>query len=80
MKTGMISLVAALVMLGLPVSAAAVNCAQVNKYLSTGRSVTDIAETMIIPEAEVKKCQQEAAAGGATAPSAAPTPAAAKTK
>jgi hypothetical protein len=75
-----IHVISALVMLGLPASAAAVNCAQVNKYLATGRSVTDVSETMIIPEAEVKKCQQEAASAGAAAPSAAPTPAAEKTK
>ena len=79
MKTRTTHVIAALVMLGLPASAAAVNCAQVNKYLATGRSVTDVAETMIIPEAEVKKCQEGASAGG-TAPSAAPTPAAAKPK
>ena len=80
MMTRTVHVVAALVMLGLPASAAAVNCAQVNKYLATGRSVTDVSETMIIPEADVKKCQQEGASAGATAPSAAPTPAAAKTK
>ena len=80
MKTRTIHVIAALLMLGLPASAAAVNCAQVNKYLATGRSVTDVSETMIIPEAEVKKCQQEAASAGGAAPSAAPTPAAAKTK
>jgi hypothetical protein len=46
--------------------AAAVNCKQVNKYLETGRSVKDVAETMVIDEAEVKKCQeQKGAAPGA---------------
>jgi hypothetical protein len=49
--------------------AGAVNCKQVNKYLQTGRSVKDVAETMVIDEAEVKKCQEQApsegAAGGA---------------
>lgn len=49
-----------------------VNCKQVNKYLQTGRSTKDVSETMVIDEAEVKKCQAEAAAnppaGGGTAP------------
>jgi hypothetical protein len=48
--------------------AAAVNCKQVNKYLQTGRSVKDVAETMVIEESDVKKCQEqgtEGAAGGA---------------
>ena len=49
--------------------AGAVNCKQVNKYLQTGRSVKDVAETMVIEESDVKKCQDEAgkegAAGGA---------------
>ena len=40
--------------------AGAVNCKQVNKYLQTGRSVKDIAETMVIDESDVKKCQEEA--------------------
>lgn len=44
-----------------------VNCKQVNKYLQTGRSVKDVAETMVIDEEDVKKCQAEAPApaGGA---------------
>ena len=49
--------------------AGAVNCKQVNKYLQTGRSVKDVAETMVIEESDVKKCQDEAGkegtAGGA---------------
>ena len=40
-------------------TASAVNCKQVNKYLETGRSVTDVAETMVISEDDVKKCQEE---------------------
>ena len=43
--------------------AGAVNCKQVNKYLQTGRSVKDVAETMVVDEADVKKCQAEAAPG-----------------
>ena len=45
-------------------SAAVVNCKQVNKYLQTGRSVQDVAETMVIGEDEVKKCQEEAGSQG----------------
>ena len=41
--------------------AGAINCKQVNKYLATGRSVKDVAETMVIDEKDVKKCQDEAA-------------------
>ena len=33
-----------------------VNCKQVNKYLGTGRSVKDVAETMVVSESDVKKC------------------------
>jgi hypothetical protein len=39
-------------------AAAVVNCDQVRLYLSTGRSVDDVAETMILSVDEVKKCQQ----------------------
>jgi hypothetical protein len=46
--------------------AAAVNCKQVKKYLDTGRSVKDVAETMVIDEAEVKKCQEQAPAAAGT--------------
>jgi hypothetical protein len=44
--------------------AGAVNCKQVNKYLQTGRSVKDVAETMVIDEADVKKCQEQAGSEG----------------
>ena len=50
-------------------TASAVNCKQVNKYLDTGRSVSDVAETMVISEDDVKKCQEEK---GATAPATPP--------
>lgn len=43
-----------------------VNCKQVNKYLQTGRSVKDVAETMVISESDVRKCQE--AAGGEAKP------------
>jgi hypothetical protein len=55
-------IVAVLFASGLPVlmpqSAAAVNCDQVRRYLSTGRSVEDIADTMVVSLDEVKKCEQ----------------------
>jgi hypothetical protein len=41
-------------------SAAEVNCKQVNKYLQTGRSVQDVAQTMVIDESEVEKCKAQA--------------------
>ncbi len=47
-----------------PGFAGTVNCKQVNKYLGTGRSVSDVAQTMVIDEADVKKCQEEAAKQG----------------
>ncbi len=50
------------------------NCNQVNKYLGTGRTPEDVADTMVVSLEDVKKCQQEAAKGGA-APGAAAAPA-----
>jgi hypothetical protein len=54
-----------------------VNCKQVNKYLQTGRSVKDVAETMVISESDVEKCKAqagaEAPAGGAKADEAKPS-------
>lgn len=43
-------------------AAAEVNCKQVNKYLQTGRSVKDVAETMVVSESDVEKCKAEAGA------------------
>ena len=40
--------------------AAEVNCKQVNKYLQTGRSAKDVAETMVISESDVEKCKAQA--------------------
>ena len=54
---------------------AGVNCNQVKKYLGTGRTPQDIAETMVISIDDVKKCQEggdAAAAGGQPAAAAAP--------
>jgi hypothetical protein len=44
--------------------AAEVNCKQVNKYLQTGRSVKDVAETMVISESDVEKCKAADTGGG----------------
>jgi len=51
-------------------AAAGVNCDQVNKYLKTGRTPQDVADTMVISIDEVKKCQ---AGTSTTAPGAAKT-------
>ena len=61
MRRVMLSLLLAGGLTTMATSAFAVNCDQVRRYLSTGRSVDDVAETMIISVDEVKKCQQ---AGG----------------
>ena len=65
MKRGVLVIVGGLILatagLGM---AGEVNCKQVNKYLGTGRSVKDVAETMVISESDVKKCQDQAAGEG----------------
>jgi hypothetical protein len=45
-------------------TAGEVNCKQVNKYLQTGRSVKDVAETMVISESDVEKCKAADTGGG----------------
>ena len=64
----LIGLLGAALLVGTPMwsNAGQVNCKQVKKYLDTGRSVKDVAETMVIDEDEVKKCQEQAGAGGET--------------
>ncbi len=52
--------------------ALAINCDQVRRYLATGRTAEDIAESMIVDVSEVKKCEAAPAAK-----EGAPTPAAA---
>ena len=64
MRLGILMMGASLVVASATVSGAEVNCKQVNKYLQTGRSVKDVAETMVIDEAEVKKCQEAAGQAG----------------
>ena len=69
MKLGTLAIGAALLLVSAGSSfAGAVNCKQVNKYLQTGRSVKDVAETMVIDESEVKKCQEQAAEQKGAAP------------
>jgi hypothetical protein len=60
-RTGIATLGAALLLVTASGSMAGeVNCKQVNKYLQTGRSVSEVAETMVISESDVKKCQDQA--------------------
>jgi hypothetical protein len=67
MRLGSTLVIGAALVLGMTGASFAgkVNCKQVNKYLQTGRSVKDVAETMVIDESDVKKCQEEAASEGA---------------
>ena len=65
--------VAASLVLGATSGYSAVNCEQVKKYLKTGRTPQDVADTMVISVDEVKKCQNEpdkAGSGGAAGGSA----------
>jgi hypothetical protein len=55
---------AVLLMSTATVGNAEVNCKQVMKYLQTGRSVDEVATTMVISESDVKKCQEQAPAAG----------------
>ena len=58
---------------------AGVNCNQVKKYLDTGRTPQDVADTMVISVDDVKKCQagssdtKSDAKAPAGAPAAAPS-------
>jgi hypothetical protein len=47
-----------------------VNCNQVRRYAQTGRAAEDIAETMIVPIDEVKKCLQSEGQNPAPTPAA----------
>ena len=52
-----------------PVSAGAgTDCKRILKFLSTGRTVQDIAETMMIDESQIEECQAEAAKEKAAQP------------
>lgn len=58
MRVGWFSAVLIGLVVTMPYRASAVNCDQVRRYLSTGRSAEDVADTMIISIDDVKKCQQ----------------------
>jgi hypothetical protein len=62
--------VTASLVLGATSGYSGVNCEQVKKYLKTGRTPQDVADTMVISLDEVKKCQSEAdtksSTGGST--------------
>lgn len=60
-----IALIVAAASLAATNSFAGINCNQVKKYLGTGRTAQDIADTMVIPVDEVKKCQEGSDAAGA---------------
>jgi hypothetical protein len=61
MRVGIVMLGGTLVLAAATVGRAAeVNCKQVNKYLQTGRSVSDVAQTMVISESDVEKCKAQA--------------------
>ena len=68
MRRGILMVGASLIVATATVSGAEVNCKQVNKYLQTGRSVKDVAETMVVDEADVKKCQEAAGQAGDAKP------------
>ena len=81
MRLGIVAMGAALLLATAGTGFSAVNCKQVRKYLDTGRSAKDVAETMVISEDDVKKCQEEAASQGAAgATKDAPKPADAPSK
>jgi hypothetical protein len=60
----------------MPRAAQGVNCDQVRRYLQTGRSAEDVADTMMVPLGDVKKCQQGSSGEQKGEQTPAPTPAA----
>lgn len=60
----------------MPRAAQGVNCDQVRRYLQTGRSVEDVADTMVVSVEDVKKCQQGTTGQQKGEQTPAPTPAA----
>jgi uncharacterized Ntn-hydrolase superfamily protein len=63
MRLGIL-LISAMMLLGTASTsfAEAIQCKRILSYLSTGRSPSDVAETMVISEDEVLACQVEAVA------------------
>jgi len=81
MKIGALSLVlvsGTLAAFLMPRAAEGVNCDQVRRYLQTGRSVEDIADTMVVSVEDIKKCQQSTTGQQKGEQTPAPTPAAGK--
>lgn len=70
--TGLALIVGLTLGVGAVTASAGVNCEQVRRYLKTGRSPEEIAETMVIDVNEVKKCQEQSGEKQAAPP--APTP------
>ncbi len=69
--TGLAVIVGLTLGIGAVSASAGVNCEQVRRYLKTGRSPQEIAESMVIDVSEVKKCQEQ---GEKEAAPPAPTP------
>jgi hypothetical protein len=65
MRLGVLMIAGLLVAVGATAGRAEINCKFVLKNLSLpGRTVQSVAETMSISEDDVKKCQEQQAAGG----------------
>ena len=64
MRFGILLIGGILVLGSVGVGRATVNCKQVRKYLETGRTARQVAETMIVSEDDVKECQEEGKAEG----------------
>ena len=81
MRTALLSVTAAgflVLAVAVPGYSGDVNCGIVMKSVKMGRSVQDIADTMLISAADVEKCKAEAEAPKDGAPAAAEKPAAEK--
>ncbi|HVM98199.1 MAG TPA: hypothetical protein VMT89_17520 [Candidatus Acidoferrales bacterium] len=70
MRTALLTLPVVTLLLTAVGAAHAINCEQVRRYVQTGRTPEDIAESMIVDVSEVKKCLD--AGGKAEAPTPAP--------
>lgn len=74
MKGSRIALAVAVTVASVTPVLAGVNCAQVKKYLGLGRTPQDVADTMVIPLDDVKKCQAGGDAKAASSPSTPASP------
>jgi hypothetical protein len=70
--TGLALIVGLTLGLGAVTASAGVNCDQVRRYLKTGRTPQEIAESMVIDVSEVKKCQEQGEKKEAPAPASTP--------